>query len=46
MTISKCDLNWSFYRRIRVLKVRETLKRMENDKSIGLDDILIEVYKC
>ena len=35
LTISKCDLNRLFYRRIRLSEVRETFKRIENGKYVG-----------
>ena len=46
LTVSECEVNRLFYRRIRVLEVREALKRMENGKSVGPDGIPIEVWKC
>ena len=46
MTVSECDLNRLFYHRIRVSKVREALKRIENGKPVGPDGIPIELLKC
>ena len=43
LTVSECELNRSFYRRIRVSEVSEALKKMENGKAVGPDGIPIEV---
>ena len=38
--------NHTFLRRIRVVEVRKSLKQMNTGKTTGLDDILIEAWKC
>ena len=42
MTDSECELNRLFYHRIKISEVREALKRMENGKSVGTDDIQLK----
>ncbi|KAF1871120.1 hypothetical protein Lal_00020854 [Lupinus albus] len=39
------DQNYFFYGRIWEFEVKDALKRMENDKSVGQDNIPIEAYK-
>ena len=43
---SEEDQNFTFYRRIREFEVREALKRIDNGRAVGPDDIPIEVWKC
>ena len=40
------NINYTFYRRIRVREVKEALRRMTSGKAIGPDGIPIEVWKC
>ena len=40
------DQNSTFYRRIQEFEVKEALKRMENAKVVGPNNIPIEVCKC
>ena len=45
LTIREEDRNFLFYRQIQEAEVKETLKKMNNGKAIGLNNILIEVWK-
>jgi hypothetical protein len=40
------DTNGRFVRRIQESEVKETLKKMKTSKTLGLDDIPIEVWRC
>ena len=40
------EINRDFKHKIRPHRVKETLKRMKNNKVIGLEGILIKVWKC
>ena len=40
------DQNFTFYRRIREVEVKDALKKMDNRKAMGPDNIPIEVWKC
>lgn len=37
--------NYTFYCRIQEPEAKEALKRMDNNKAVGLDDIPFEVWK-
>jgi hypothetical protein len=45
LDISSDDLNRQFIRRIQESEVKDVLKRMKEDKTIGPDEILIEVWR-
>ena len=45
LTIREEDQNFSFYRRIQEAEVKEALKKMDNGKALGPDNIPIEVWK-
>jgi hypothetical protein len=40
------DTNRRFVRRIQVSEVKEALKKMKTGKTLGPDDISIEVWRC
>jgi hypothetical protein len=40
------DTNMRFVRRIQESEVEEALKKMKTDKTLGSDDIPIEVWRC
>ena len=40
------NINFTFYRRIRVREVKDALRTMTSGKSVGPDGIPIEVWKC
>jgi hypothetical protein len=40
------DTNRRFVRRIQESEVKEALKKMKTGKTLGLDDIPIEVLRC
>ena len=40
------NINFAFYRRIRVREVKDALRKMTSGKTVGPDGIPIEVWKC
>ena len=40
------NINFTFYRRIRVREVKDALRKMTSGKTVGPDGIPIEVWKC
>jgi hypothetical protein len=40
------DTNRRFVRRIQESEIKEALKKMKTGKTLGPDDILIEVWRC
>jgi hypothetical protein len=45
LDISSDDLNRQFMRRIQESEVKDVLKRMKGGKTMGLDEIPIEVWR-
>jgi len=45
INIRKEDRNYNHYRLIQEHEVKEVLTKMSNDKTVGRDNILIEVWK-
>ena len=46
LTIQCQDMNRNYMRRISESEVKEALKRMKSRKTVGLDGIPIEVWRC
>ena len=40
------DQNFSFYQQTQEAEVNEALKKMDNGKAMGLDNMSIKVLKC
>ena len=45
LNTQKEEQNFAFYRRIREVEVKEALRKMDNGKAVGPDNIPIEVWK-